>query len=208
MPSAVQTPGNQAATNNGGANPPSNLPYVKTLSAELKTTIDDSVIATCTAHLVERGDDPSRFQERMTAAAEEPAELAKDLFTPHGRLLPEHRTPQTAMNGVVDWGDALDTNDVLVFEHIKVAKAFRRKGLGKDLVQEILDKVASDGKPFSVFVAPGALESEYGEYTGEKRKEVIKEQVDICVQFWCNLGFRRVKMTNWLALKFMPCGRA
>ncbi|VUC26378.1 unnamed protein product [Clonostachys rosea] len=206
MSSTLETAGNQRAATNSEANPSSNLPYVKSITAELNAGVSDAVIATCTAHLVERGDDRSYFEQRMKAAADATTELATDLFTSHGRLLAEHRSPTAAPYGTVDWGEALDSDDVLVFEHIKVAKAHRRKGVAKNLVGGIFDRAASDGVQLSVFVAPGALESEYGDYTGEERKRVIAEQLDICVQFWHSLGFRRVAQTNWLALKVTPGG--
>jgi|UniRef100_A0A8H7TQF1 GNAT superfamily N-acetyltransferase len=204
MPSTVETPGNQNATPNGEAN----LQYVKTFNASMEAAPDGACIATCTAHLVERGDDPSRFHERMKAASEETGELAEDLFTPDGRLLPEHRVRQITRNGILDWIDPpLDSDDVLTFTHIKIARAYRRKGLGKDLVQGILHE-ASEGKRLSAFVAPGALESEYKDLKGEERARVIKEQVNICVDFWYSLGFRRVNKTNWMARKVRPHARA
>ncbi|CAH0023305.1 unnamed protein product [Clonostachys rhizophaga] len=203
MPSAVETPGSQNATPNGEAD----LQYVKTFNANMEAAPDNACIATCTAHLVERGDDRSRFHERMKAASEETGELAEDLFTPDGRLLPEHRVPQITLNGILDWNETLDSDDVLTFTHVKIARAYRRKGLGKDLVQGILHE-ASEGKRLSAFVAPGALESEYKDLEGEERARVIKEQVDICVQFWYSLGFRRVNKTNWMARKVRPHARA
>ncbi|CAG9981855.1 unnamed protein product [Clonostachys byssicola] len=204
MPSTVQTPGNQKSTPK--ANP--NLHFVKTFNGKLEVAPDNVCIATCTAHLVDRGDNPSRFRNRMMAASDETGELAEEIFTPNGRLLPEHRGPQPTLNGVMDWSEAFDIDNVLTFTHIKIAKAYRRKGLGRDLVEGILHEATSGGKRLSAFVAPGALESEYKHLEGEERERVIKEQVDICVQFWYSLGFRRVKRTNWLALKVQPDARA
>jgi predicted GNAT family acetyltransferase len=177
---------------------------------ELTATVKDGedVVATCTAHLLERRETPA-FQSVMDASSDELGELARDLFTVEGRLLPRYRSlsassakdEDSAQGSQGVWGGALDSNDILLFGHVKVDSAHRRRGMAQSLVASVKKKAARISSDFAAFVAPGAVESEYRGLEGEDRQRAIARQVDVAVQFWHAQGFRRVGDTNWLALK-------
>jgi GNAT superfamily N-acetyltransferase len=170
----------------------------------LKTSPDSELkrIGSCDAKLIRR-DGLTSFYDDMEEPTSGTAELAFDLFDRYGRLRQEFkRHPIKKGSGI--WQDEIDRGDLLLFELLSVQKPYRRRGLGRRVVNAILETARRKSLRFFAFVSPGYLNREVDEEVRDLQDEearIVRERhIKNALAFWRSLGFRRVGSSSWLAL--------
>jgi len=186
----------------------------------LKTSPDSALqqIGFCDSKLIRRNG-ITNFYEDLEEVTTETAKLAFDLFDRYGRLRQEFMDhPIKKGSGI--WQEEIDGGDLLLFDRLSIQKPYRRRGLGRRVVNAILERTRRKSRRFFAFVSPGYLTREVIEEVqnlldegkdlqDEEAETIVKaEQLKIALTFWSSLGFRRVGSSSWLALsskKDHPC---
>ncbi|KAF2134955.1 hypothetical protein P153DRAFT_13423 [Dothidotthia symphoricarpi CBS 119687] len=167
-------------------------------------------IGHCIAYLILRSDIPD-FRNRMMVDHDSPGiekaltSLALDVFDRHGRLKNEVKEhPIKKGSGV--WGSELDTGDLLFLKEVWISKRYRRRGLGRQLVQAVWKKMQTySGRLFAIaemrFVYQEVIqEPRYEGATNEHKHAVHARHNRVIIEFLRSLGFRRVGSLDWFAL--------
>ena len=178
----------------------------------LKTSADSEPkrIGYCDGWLIRRNSVTS-FYDDMEEHTRDTAELAFDLFDRYGRLREEFKEyPIKKGSGI--WQKEIDRGDLLLFQRLSIQKPYRRRGLGRRVVNALLERTRRKSRRFFAFVSPGYLTREVIEEVedlpDEEAKIVRERDIKIALTFWRSLGFRRVGSSSWLALsskKDHPC---
>jgi GNAT superfamily N-acetyltransferase len=178
----------------------------------LKTSPDSELkqIGYCNSKLIRRNGITS-FYADMEEPTRDTAELAFDLFDRYGRLRQEFKEhPIKKGSGI--WQKEIDQGDLLLFERVSIQKPYRRRGLGRRVVDAMLETTRRKSPRFFAFVSPGYLTRELDEEVeglqDEEARIVAERHIKIALTFWRSLGFRRVGSSSWLALpskKDHPC---
>jgi GNAT superfamily N-acetyltransferase len=109
-------------------------------------------VAYCDAKLIRRRQIRT-FWSDMEEPTQETSSLAFDLFDRFGRLKTDFKThPVKSGTGV--WGDELDQGDLLLIETLRVQKDYRRCGLGRKLVNAVLERARAKSEQFFAVLLP------------------------------------------------------
>jgi len=132
--------------------------------------------------------------------------LAFTLFDRHGRLKKEHKA-HDVKKGSGTWGAEMDNGYLLMLGHVGVNEDYRRKGHGRSLVKELIQRVDSilEGPLFAItmpnsLVAAMNAKSRHGSYSRQFQDDselVFKE-------FIRAVGFRRIGRSPYFALAADP----
>ncbi|KAF3196000.1 hypothetical protein TWF225_000351 [Orbilia oligospora] len=147
----------------------------------------------------------SRFRAEMEEPSQELCDIAFDLFDSHAHLKREFiNHPVRKGTGV--WGKELDHGNFLVIENVRIYDAsWRRKGIGKRIVRDMIDKSGRENRtPAFSLVSPAYLNTELEEETIEKTKfeehEIRIRMYNENVAFWRCQGFRRIGASDFFGL--------
>lgn len=117
------------------------------------------------------------------------------------------------------WGNELNEGEILLFESITVNKNFRRRGMGKKLVQDLLAKVrpalSKEGFRYAELDERSQFAVVWPEFFNEDHSELHNlspEALEVHIEtskveaesFWRSLGFRRIGTSRWFALAANP----
>lgn len=168
----------------------------------------DKRVGYCEGKLIRRNQIRAVFYHEMEEPSRETSLLAFDLFDRYGRLRSEFKDhPIRKGSGV--WSKELDTGDILLIEEIKIDKAYRRRGLGKKVMEAMLEKAREKtGQFFAVawptFLNEGDLRTETdGLADPEDKDKAFRREKAMIIRFFRSLGFRRIGSTYWFGL---ACG--
>ncbi|KAI9666142.1 MAG: hypothetical protein M1821_004077 [Bathelium mastoideum] len=159
-------------------------------------------IGSCDCKLIRR-DQLHSFYDQMERPTPETANLAFNVFDRYGRLRKEFQEHEIK-RGTGVWKDELDTGDLFLFETLHVQKQYRRRGLGRKLVNALLEKTRQKSRLFFAIVCPGYFTSEWELHTRgltEGEADAWSErELQAIRNFWRSLGFRRIGSSSWFAL--------
>jgi GNAT superfamily N-acetyltransferase len=83
----------------------------------------------------------------MEEPSQEMADLAFDVFDKYGYLKLKYKD-HCVQKGIGVWGEELDYGGLLLIEHIEITERdWRRKGLGRVMVNLLVDKAKQKSKP-------------------------------------------------------------
>src|SRR5215469_11531998 len=122
----------------------------------LKERNGSAQIGYCKCKLIRRARMRHVFYDEMEEPSCETSSLAFDIFDRYGRLRKEFKT-HPIKRGTGLWQHELDNGDLLLFEELKIDKRYRRRGLGKRLVEAVLEKTCEKSESFFALVQPGYL---------------------------------------------------
>ena len=103
------------------------------------------------------------FWQELEKPSSETSDLAFNLFDRYGRLDREYYE-HDFRKGTGVWGNELDRGDLLLFESIQVSYQWRRRGIGRKVVDAVLErtrKKVDENTGFYAVVRPGFLLSEF-----------------------------------------------
>jgi GNAT superfamily N-acetyltransferase len=165
-------------------------------------------IGCCNCKLIRRSGMRSIFYYELEQPSVETSRLAFDLFDCYGRLRNEFKTHPTK-SGSGLWQRELDNGDLLLVEYIRIDKRYRGQGLGKRLVEAMLEMARKKSRSFFAVVAPGVLSRDIemempAGMSYEERLVIHSRAYDLATNFFRSLGFRRVGSTRWYALASDP----
>ncbi|KAK8050971.1 hypothetical protein PG993_002356 [Apiospora rasikravindrae] len=171
------------------------LPWLKELTAI--GFEDDAQIATCDAKLIKRDRIRPSFWQDMEEPSQGTRDLAFGLFDRYGRVSRKYTDPGFRQGSGV-WGCELDHGEILFFEKLAVDSRCRRRGVGTQLVQAVLDNIRANigQNGYIVMVWPGILTQEVARRDGDEAKRVY---LATSRRFWRSLGFRRIGTSSWFA---------
>ncbi|KAF1960977.1 hypothetical protein CC80DRAFT_501221 [Byssothecium circinans] len=157
----------------------------------------------CKAQLFKREEIPGDFYTSMEEPSHELSQLAFHLFDRYGHLKKDYREHDVKKGSGV-WGRELDKGVILFFDDLRIVKEERRQGLARQLVLQMLAEARKTNPCFFAITAPGWINSEVNmESGGMSTKEKMELQdwhMDIAVQFWRSVGFRRIGSSSFFAL--------
>jgi GNAT superfamily N-acetyltransferase len=130
--------------------------------------------------------------------------LALDVFDRHGRLKEEY-LHHPVRRGLGIWQTELSEGNFLIIETVTVLRKARRRGIGRRLVMDMIQKaVGMDDDVRFVFAYPTCLHR--GEDLEERKGKTKRERFDmadaqkaIAIRFFRKLGFRRIGISHWFA---------
>jgi len=165
-------------------------------------------IGYCDCKLIRRSQMRHAFYDDMEEPSCETSRLAFDIFDRYGRLRKEFKT-HPIKRGTGLWQHELDYGDLLFFEQLQIERGYRRRGLGKRLVEAVLEKTRGKSKSFFAVVQPGWLtrdvEKEIEQsMSDEERADIYGQASNTATHFWRSFGFRRIGSSTWFALASDP----
>ena len=192
-------------------------PWLETFEAE--ETREGVPIAKMVAQRIDREPIRANFYTQMEEPTHDTCELAFDLFDRWGCVKDDFlRHPIKKGTGV--WGKELNEGVILLFETITVDRKFRRQGIGKKLVQDLLAKIWPElpkegfgmeeleaGRTKFAVVWPTFLndgETELNDLSPEALEVDFETSKAEAISFWRSLGFRRIGTSRWFALAANP----
>ncbi|KAI9649054.1 hypothetical protein NHQ30_001621 [Ciborinia camelliae] len=170
------------------------------------------------------------FWSSMEAVSEEMSSIAFSLFDRYG-FLKDNLKNHCVRKGTGVWGSELDFGPLFLMERIEVTdRKWRRKGLGRAMVDALVKKAQEQQKSFPDTVAPseifcfrrnkaaysrlhtisspGWLRSDAGPQWKDKSKleknEINHRAVDVSEAFHRSLGFRRIGASTCFGLSSDP----
>jgi len=174
-----------------------NLPLIKASISKSKTTLQYNLY--------------TRLQE-LNSGNSDGLAFAKALFCPKGKLQKEHTS--NAKQYLGPWGSELENGAVLVLQLVFIEKTFRRQGLGRLLLQSLIEKAkertgkSEKGKVKFAVVSPAVVKQDFVndlEGKTEAEKEVIeREHYNGAIAFYRSMGFRRIRLSKWFGLALDP----
>ncbi|CAG8970644.1 hypothetical protein HYALB_00003398 [Hymenoscyphus albidus] len=179
------------------------LEGVKVLRVEC--AINNLSLGTVQARLLRRDRFLDSFWDTMDACSQDCGDLASTIFTKNGHLKPKWVSSQYKGTGVWDVEDFL--YPFLVIENIQVNPNHRRAGIGRYMVQVILQEAEKRGACFSctwpteLGDSPESSSSllHYQRPEGEKGA-IYNGNVARAIGFWRAMGFRRIGTSHWFCL--------
>lgn len=136
------------------------------------------------------------FQLEMDDPSEDCSNLARTLFD-HEGLLQDRWADDPILMGSGAWSDELSqyAAGFLVLEEVFIEKEWRRKGLGKRMVGDIMREAEKRGADF-VFAWPTQLNYKEDAWRfmspGEERAKILDANRVKAISFFRALGFRRI----------------
>ncbi|KAK6518243.1 hypothetical protein TWF506_005403 [Arthrobotrys conoides] len=148
------------------------------------------------------------FRAYMDEACQELCDVAFDLFDRRARLRREF-IKHAAYKGTGVWGKELDHGSFFVIEEIYIDAGWRRKGVGKRIVMDLIDKSRRDGRnPTFSLARPSCLTFELEKVsrgkTESERREIHIRMRDGVIAFWRSQGFRRIGTSGFFGLATDP----
>jgi len=133
----------------------------------------------------------------------ETASFAFDLFDRYGRLRNELKT-HPVRKGSGKWNEELDNGDLLLLEKVEVDAEYRKRGLGKMMVEALLEKARQKSTSFftiawATLLQVGPLDEQLRRLKGVERDKVWDCEEGKVVGFFRSLGFRRIGSSPWFA---------
>ncbi|KAE8452938.1 hypothetical protein EG329_012125 [Mollisiaceae sp. DMI_Dod_QoI] len=137
--------------------------------------------------------------EPLNAGDSDGLALALQFFNSNGTLMSKHTHPRHPSS---PFGAELNSGAVLVLSYLLVERAFRRRGMGRVLISELIAKAKrARGGVEWVFVKPGVIPADLEvEGKEEEMEEVEKRMYAEAVAFYRGVGFRRVGGSKWFCL--------
>ncbi|KAK6347992.1 hypothetical protein TWF718_005812 [Orbilia javanica] len=144
----------------------------------------------------------------MSQGSQELSDLAFELFD-HRAHLKREFISHAIRKGTGAWGKELDRGEFLLIERLIIGPAWRRKGVGKGIVSDIIDKARQSGRdPEFSLVRPNCLASEVERVTKGKtiseRHEIKTRMREEIIAFWRYQGFRRIGASELFGLAADP----
>jgi GNAT superfamily N-acetyltransferase len=159
----------------------------------------------CESALIRRDGIRAAFYHEIEEPTEETSAMGFDLFDRYGRLKPAFKK-HASKSGSGIWGNEIDTGDIHLIEQVIIDESQRRKGLGKMLLESILERGIAKSNPhrYVAIARIAVLSSEFARIcegkTDEERREISDGQRHIAQLFLRSVGFRRIGWTEWFAL--------
>ncbi|KUJ13344.1 uncharacterized protein LY89DRAFT_651518 [Mollisia scopiformis] len=145
------------------------------------------------------------FHRSMEPPHKETMDLAFTLFDRYGRLNKEI-IDHTIRKGTGWWNEEVDHGNIVLIENVNVDKEWRRQGVGRKLVLQLLEQaMASRYNPKFAFARPAAFydrtnrEEKQGQ-TEERNRALHQSKITAVTSFFRSMQFRRVGVTEWFAL--------
>ncbi|KAK6358054.1 hypothetical protein TWF730_007408 [Orbilia blumenaviensis] len=136
------------------------------------------------------------FWKTMSEEVAEFRRMAYFLFNRYGRFK-EHFKSHPVQRGSGVWGDELDNGDIFFIECVHVVPAWRRKGFGNMIIDELIAKSCREGRtPVVTIVSPQCFLNEIQERTKNegwyKAHQIEARTMEQIISFWRKSGFRRI----------------
>lgn len=161
-------------------------------------------VGSCGSALVRRHMIRQAFYHEIEEPTEESSAMGFALFDRYGRLKPAFKkNASKAGSGI--WGDELDIGYIHLIDSVRVEPSHRRKGLGKMLLQNVLEKGIAKSNPrtYNAIARDAVYFSEVRHEcegkTEEEKSAIYDRQRHIAQLFLRSLGFRRIGWTEWFA---------
>ncbi|KAI1258834.1 hypothetical protein F5Y18DRAFT_324274 [Xylariaceae sp. FL1019] len=161
-------------------------------------------VGSCTSTLIRRNKIQNIFYHEIEGPSQETSAMGFALFDRYGRLKPALKK-NAVKQGSGIWGDELDVGDIHLIDQVHIDKQHRRKGLGKKLVEAVLDRgqAKSNPKTYIAIARTATLRFETDREcegkTKEEEREISFRQTQVSECFLRSLGFRRIGSTEWFA---------
>lgn len=171
-------------------------------------TTDHKKVGWINGHLIRRDSIRSTFYHQMEEPTRETSLLAFDLFDRYGCLKPEYiNHPIKKGSGI--WGEDLDQGDILLIERLIIDKEYRRRGLGRRLVNALLEEANEKTEGFIAVAWPtvllvGEIRNEIESKTEREQEQISRRHEDIAKCFFRSIGFRRIGSSIWFGLSSDP----
>jgi hypothetical protein len=166
---------------------------------------EPKVVGESLGFVILRGKIRHQFHASMEPPSEDTMELALTLFDRYGNLKNEiidH--PVRKGSGV--WKEELNNGNMVLIESVRVDQKWRRKGIGKQLVLKLLENaMATKPNIEFAFALSAVLNDRTNDESGQKstkqqKQDLHQSRLASLTQFFHSLQFRRVGVTEWLAL--------
>jgi GNAT superfamily N-acetyltransferase len=143
----------------------------------------------------------SKSVEQLNSSESDGLAFALQLFTDNGTIKKTHK--------LHPWGDEINKGAILILGYLLVEKEFRRKGIARELIEVLIEKVRhSKGGVEFMFVKPGVIktdcEEEQAQKSAEEREKIVQREYDNAVRFYRSVGFHRVGYSKWFCLAVDP----
>lgn len=191
------------------------IPWMSTI--HLHCTLEEGTAGAGTKEIgrvfgryVKRGYIRRTFWESMEEPCQELANIAFEVFDRYGRLQREFKD-HIVRKGTGAWGDELDIGNLLIIEYMIVDREWRRKGLGRMMLDSIIKKSKSGGRNAAfILVLPGWLRRDVeADIAGknlnrQEEKEAYNRAADGAAAFYRANGFRRIGSSSCLGFAIDP----
>lgn len=201
-------------------------------TVHIRCTLDGNEIGYGLGRYIRRERIKATFWRDMEEPSQDMADLAFEVFDKYG-FLKKNFQDHCIKKGTGVWGSELNFGPLFLIESIEIDKAWRQKGLGREMVSALIEKAKKQDSPktltakdrafqeimygkrdlgkysrLHILAIPGWLrkdvESETeGKSTHEKR-EVHFRAADSASAFYRSLGFRRVGTSFCFGLSLDP----
>jgi len=145
------------------------------------------------------------FHRSMEPPHEETMDLALTLFDRYGRLKREI-IHHAIRKGTAVWKEEVDSGNIVLINNINVDKEWRRQGVGRKLLLQLLQQaMASRYNPKFAFALPEVSYDRTEEkvqqgQTKEQTRAMDQSKKAAVTSFFRSMQFRRVGVTEWFAL--------
>jgi GNAT superfamily N-acetyltransferase len=148
--------------------------------------------------------EPGEFHIVMDEESSDCSDLALTLFNHDGKVNRKW-TVDEATKGSGVWTLRIGWGDFVVIETAEVAMTYRRKGMGRNMVQALLEEI----KPWGVrhvYLWPTQLNSapDAARTNGEEGEAKFAANKAKAIAFWRAMGFRRVGASHWFCYTMDP----
>lgn len=114
------------------------------------------------------------FWRHMEEPCQELSSIAFELFDRYGRLNRE-LINHTVRKGTGCWGSEVDLGPIFIIEHIRIERTWRRKGVGKKMIEALITKANAEKKSPDPFISMASaedklIESLIGKISTKKNK--------------------------------------
>ena len=171
---------------------------------QANNTAKQDSVGFCSSALIRRDRIRGEFYHAIEEPTEESSAMGFALFDRYGRLKLAFKK-HASKSGSGIWGDELDIGDIHLIDQVRIDESHRHKGLGKMLLEAILEKGISKSNPRRyIAIARGAVLTSEIEHKCEGKSEeekhaIYNRQQHISQLFLRSLGFRRIGTTEWFA---------
>ena len=167
-------------------------------------------VAFCAARLIRRANIRGAFYEQMQKPFDEATLLAFDLFDRYGRLKDDYRQ-HPIRKGSGMWQNQLNDGDILLIEDVAVKEPYRRQGLGKKMINALLETTRNktEAGKFVAILWPeysknahfeDLLNALVGDSGSVHRPSVLDHHDSVAISWARSLGFRRIASSMWFGL--------